>query len=379
MQNVGQSWLVLELTGSSAMLGLVSAVQFLPMMVLSLFAGTFVDRLPKRRLLIATQTSLMILAAVLAALTALGVVRFWMILVLAFLLGMVNLIDMPTRQSYVIELCGRESLMNAVSLNSAAFNLARIAGPAVAGLLIDAIGIAPCFVLNALSFVGTIAALLAIRARPKSEPAPVKGIGDLLAGTRDGVRYIVRNKSIFLSLGLLGTLSILVINFNVVVPTFARGPLGLGASGYGFLMTSLGLGAFAAAVSLAATSKRGPRPIRIYGGAAGLCAATALCGFQKDYALSCVLLAIAGFCTISFTASTNASVQLASDDSYRGRVMSTYALVFGGLTPIGSLYSGGVIEWIGSARFMILSGALGLAASAAAFYTATAAKRRREP
>jgi MFS family permease len=225
MQNVGQAWLVLELTGSSAMLGLVSAVQFLPMMLLSLFAGPFVDRLPKRRLLIATQSSLMILAALLAAITALGIARFWMILVLAFLLGMVNLIDMPTRQAYVIELCGRESLMNAVSLNSAAFNLARILGPGMAGLLIEAIGIAPCFFLNSLSFVGTIAALFAIRTRPNSEPKPVRGVADLLSSTRDGVRYIVRHKVILLSLSLLGILSILVINFNVIVPTFARGPL----------------------------------------------------------------------------------------------------------------------------------------------------------
>jgi MFS family permease len=379
MQNVGQAWLVLELTGSSAMLGLVSAVQFLPMMLLSLFAGPFVDRLPKRRLLIATQSSLMILAALLAAITALGIARFWMILVLAFLLVMVNLIDMPTRQAYVIELCGRESLMNAVSLNSAAFNLARILGPGMAGLLIEAIGIAPCFFLNSLSFVGTIAALFAIRTRPNSEPKPVRGVADLLSSTRDGVRYIVRHKVILLSLSLLGILSILVINFNVIVPTFARGPLGRGASGYGFLMTSLGIGAFVAALSLAATSKRGPRTIRIYGGAAGLCLSTALCGLQRSYALSCVLLAIAGFCTISFTASTNATVQLASDDEHRGRVMSTYAMVFGGLTPVGSLYSGGVIEWIGSARFMVMSGMLGLAATAAAVVAFTAARRRREP
>lgn len=366
MQNVGQAWLVLELTGSPAMLGIISAAQFLPMMVLSLFAGPFIDRLPKRRLLIATQFSLMGLAVALATITALGIARFWMILVLALLLGLVNLVDMPTRQSYVIELCGRERLMNAVSLNSAAFNLARILGPGVAGLLIDAIGIAPCFYLNALSFGGTIAALFAIRARPVAAPAPVQGVRDLVESLREGVRYILSKTEILLPLGLLGSISILVINFNVIVPTFARERLGMGASGYGFLMTSLGLGAFAAAVSLAATSSRGPRLLRIYGGAAGLCALIAICGLQRSYALSCAILALAGFCTVSMTASANATVQLAAEDRYRGRVMSTYSMVFGGVTPIGSLYAGAVTEAAGAAACMVLSGALGLAATAAA-------------
>jgi len=375
MQNVGQAWLVLDLTGSSAKLGLVSAAQFLPMMLLSLFAGPFVDRLPKRKVLIATQCSLMALAAALATITAFGIARFWMILVLALLLGFVNLIDVPTRQSYVIELCGRESLMNAVSLNSAAFNLARIVGPAAAGLLIEAIGIAPCFFLNALSFAGTIAALVVIRARPSSESTPVKGLRDLLSSAGEGLRYVLSKKEILLPLGLLAAVSTFVINYNVLVPTFARGPLGRGASGYGFLMTSLGLGSLAAALSLAATSRGGPRTARIYGGSAGLCAALAACGLQRSYALSCVLLAIVGFCTISLTASTNASVQLASEDAYRGRVMSVYSLVFGGVTPIGALYAGAVTEAAGSAACMVLSGSLGLAATVAAL----AQRRRRKP
>jgi len=377
MQNVGQAWLVLELTGSPAMLGIISAAQFLPMMLLSLFAGPFIDRLPKRRLLIATQFLLLGLALALATITALGVARFWMILVMALLLGLVNLFDMPTRQAYVIELCGRERLMNAVSLNSAAFNLARILGPGIAGLLIDAIGIAPCFYLNALSFAGPIAALIAIRTRPAQAPAPVHSVRDLVGSLRDGLRYILSKTEILMPLGLLGAISILVINFNVIVPTFAREELGLGASGYGFLMTSLGLGAFVAALSLAATSSKGPRSLRIYGGAAGLCALFAACGLQRSYALSCAILALAGFCTVSMTASTNASVQLAAEDGYRGRVMSVYAMVFGGVTPIGSLYAGAVTEAAGPAACMVLSGSLGLAATAAAL--AISRSRRSRP
>jgi MFS family permease len=366
MQNVGQAWLVLELTGSSTKLGLVSAAQFLPTMLLSLFAGPVADRLPKRRVLIVTQCSLMLLAAALATVTALGVARFWMVLLLALLLGFVNLVDIPTRQSYVVELCGRESLMNAVSLNSAAFNLARMLGPAAAGLLIEAIGIAPCFYLNALSFAGTIAALLAVRARPRTAPVPLKGLRDLVSSAQEGMRYVIGKREILLPLSLLAAVSTFVINYNILVPTFARGPLGRGASGYGFLMTCLGAGSLAAALSLAATSRGGPRTARIYGGAAGLCAALAACGLQRSYALSCILLAVIGFCTISMTASTNASVQLASEDGYRGRVMSVYALVFGGVTPVGALYSGAVTEAAGPAACMVLSGGLGLAATAAA-------------
>jgi MFS family permease len=379
MQNVGQSWLVLELTGSPAKLGIVSAVQFLPIMLLSLFAGPFVDRLPKRKVLIATQSSLLVLALALATITALGIAQYWMILILALLLGFVNLVDVPTRQAYVIELCGRETLMNAVSLNSASFNLARIVGPAVAGILMEAIGIAPCFFLNALSFAAVIAALAAIRARPTRAASRVEGMRDVLSSARDGLAYIAARREIVLPLVLLSALSTFVINFNVLVPTFSRGPLGRGASGYGFLMTSLGLGSFAAAISLAARSGRGPSRLRIYGGAVGMCIALAVCGLQRNYALTCLLLAVVGFCTISLTASANATVQLASDDEHRGRVMSVYALVFGGVTPIGALYAGALTDAAGPATCMVISGAIGLASTIAVALAAVRRSRSARP
>ncbi|MBL8968172.1 MAG: MFS transporter [Spirochaetaceae bacterium] len=384
MQNVGQSWLVLDLTGSPAKLGLVSAVQFLPMMLLSLFAGPFVDRFPKRRTLIVTQTALMLLALTLAVLAATGAARYWMILVLAFLLGMVNLVDMPTRQAYVIEIAGRENLVNAVSLNSAAFNLARIAGPAVAGLLMEAVGAAPCFFLNALSFVAVIAALLAIDAPPLAGGAGVGGPREVLESVRDGLRYIRGKREIYLPLSLMAVVSTFVINYNIFVPTFARGPLGRGASGFGFLMTAMGLGSLAAALILAARSgtqaARGqgarPSPARLYGGALGMCVAIALCGLQRSYALTAVLLGLTGFCTITFTASTNAGVQLASDDAHRGRVMSVYSLVFGGVTPVGALYAGAVTDAAGPAACMVLSGSIGFAAALGLGLAARGSRRR---
>jgi len=364
MQNVGQAWLVLEITGSAAKLSVVSAVQFLPMMFLSVFAGPFIDRFPKRRTLIVTQSALAVLALALAVITATHVVRYWMVLALAFFLGIVTLIDNPTRQAYMIELSGREALMNAVSLNSAAFNTARILGPGIAGLLIEAIGIPPCFFLNALSFVAVIAALLFIDAPPRASTTPIVNAREVLASARDGLAYIRKRSEIAQPLILMAVVSTVVINYNVFVPTFAKISLGRSASGYGFLMTCMGIGSLIAALTLAVSSRSGPSRLRLFGGAVGLCAVILVCGLQRSYALSCVLLGLAGFATISFATSTNATIQLASDDEHRGRVMSVYSLVFGGVTPIGALYAGAVSELAGPGFCMALSGAIGLVASA---------------
>jgi MFS family permease len=364
MQNVGQSWLVLVITGSAAKLSVVSAVQFLPMMFLSVFAGPFIDRFPKRRTLIITQSALAVLALALAVITATHVVRYWMVLVLAFFLGIVTLVDNPTRQSYMIELSGRDALMNAVALNSAAFNTARILGPGIAGLLIEAIGIPPCFFLNALSFVAVIAALLFIDAPPLTSSRPIVNAREVLASARDGLAYIRERSEIAQPLILMAVISTVVINYNVFVPTFAKISLGRSASGYGFLMTSMGIGSLIAALTLAIGSGSGPSRFRLFGGAVGLCVVILACGLQRSYALSCILLGLAGFATISFATSTNATIQLASDDEHRGRVMSVYSLVFGGVTPIGALYAGFVSEVAGPGFCMALSGAIGLASSA---------------
>jgi MFS family permease len=375
MQNVGQAWLVLELTGSAAKLSVVSAVQFLPMMLLSLFAGPFIDRFPKRRTLILTQSALAILALALALITWFHVVQYWMVLVLAFLLGMVQLVDNPTRQAYVIELAGRDALMNAVSLNSAAFNLARIIGPAVAGILIEAIGIAPCFLLNGLSFVAVILALFFVNTPPLASDRPVESVADVLSSVGEGLSYIAKRAEILIPICLMAVVSVFVINYSVFVPTFARINLGRGASGYGFLMTAMGIGSLAAALSLAVRSSKGPSRFRLFGGAAGMCAAMLACGLQRSYALSCVLLGLAGFCTISFSASTNATIQLASDNDHRGRVMSVWSLVFGGVTPIGALYAGAVSEATDPAFCMALSGGIGLAAASVAIFLARRARK----
>ncbi len=375
MQNIGQDWLVLQLTGSAAKLSIVSAIQFVPIMCLAIFAGPFVDRFPKRRTLILTQSALALLALALALITWTHIVQYWMILVLAFLLGMVQLIDIPTRQAFVIELAGRDALMNAVSLNSAAFNLARIFGPAVAGLLIEAIGIAPCYFLNALSFVAVIVALFAVKVPPDAPKKSFESVRAVLRSTKEGMVYIKDRSEIAVPLILLAMMSTFVINYSVFVPTFAKTNLGRAASGYGFLMTSMGVGSLVAALALAMRSSRGPSRLRLFGGAVVMSAAILVCGLQRDYLISCVLLAIAGFGTISFSASTNATIQLASDNEHRGRVMSVYSLVFGGVTPIGSLWAGAVTELTSPALCMSIAGTIGLVAAGSAILFV----RRRQP
>ncbi|HEY5467218.1 MAG TPA: MFS transporter [Clostridia bacterium] len=361
MQNIGQSWLVLQLTNSSFKLGLVSAMQFLPMMLFALFAGTLVDKLPKRTVLIFTQSSLAVLATILASLTFFNLIQYWHLLVLAALLGIVNTLDMPTRQSFFIELVGKEDLMNAIGLNSSIFNLARIIGPAVAGFLIALVGIGPCFYLNALSFLAVIVGLrmMDIQA-PMVKTTVNKTVKSVIVDIRAGLTYIKSKTLIFYPLLLLAVISTFVFNFNVLVPIFAKQNLGQNAAGYGFMMTSIGIGSLIGALLITARSRTGPKLKYLLGGALGMCVFLAILGFEKNYALACVTLLILGFCSILFTTLVNSTIQLTAADNMRGRVMSVFSLVFGGVTPIGSLYTGKLTEVVGAPGCMIISGTIGI-------------------
>lgn len=364
MQNIGQSWLVLQLTKSALKLSLVNTVQFLPMMFFALFAGALVDRFPKRKVLIITQTSLAVLAVILASLTYFKVVQYWHLLVLALLLGIINTLDMPTRQSFFVELVGREDLMNAIALNSSIFNLARIIGPAVAGLLIGLVGIAICFYLNALSFVAVIAGLWMISAPAQAAAKEkVSSPKHIFSDIGEGLRYINGKKIIKQPLLLLAFISTFVMNFNVLIPVFAQQNLNQGATGYGFMMTCMGIGSFVGALILAARSKAGPKLKYLVGGAFGMSLFTTLLGLEKGYEVACITLFVIGLCSIVFTALVNSTIQLNSADSMRGRVMSVYSLVFGGVIPIGSLFAGNITEYTGAPVCMIISGIIGIAAT----------------
>ena len=364
MQNIGQSWLVLQLTGSPLKLGIVNALQWLPVMLLAFAAGPLVDRYPKRRILLVTQTALMALALVLAALVGSGLARYWHVLVLALLLGCVNTVDNPTRQAFVIELAGRDDLMNAISLNSTVFNLARILGPALAGLLIGAVGIAPCFLINGISYLAAIWALARLDLPAEVRAQGEMGLRAFKASITGGLRYLGAKPVLLWPIVLVGLLSLFVMNFNVVIPIFARDVLHGGARQFGFLMTALGVGSTLGALTLAARSREGPNLRALLLGALGPSAFSLMVGLQHGFLVSCALLALAGFSQITCTAQINATLQIHSSDAMRGRVMSVFNLSFGGVTPIGSLYAGSLVSGAGAALDLVVSGAIGILATA---------------
>lgn len=365
MQSIGQAWLVVELTGSALKLGLLSTVQFLPMMLLSLYAGTLADRFSKRTLLLITQSALAILSALLAVLTATGVVQFWMLLVLGLFLGLVNTLDIPARQSFFVELVGREDLLNAIALNSGIFNLARILGPAVGGLLIGTVGMTACFGLNAISYLAVIASLLRIRLPKKPAPPRAKHtFKKATLGVIQGLRYIKRREGIKQPLVLLALLSIFVMNFNVMFPIFASQDLGRDAAGLGLMMASMAAGSLAGSLTLAVFSRKGPRVKPLLAGSLGMSVFLALLGVESGFLLVSGTLFLLGFSTMMMAALINSTIQLRSGDNMRGRVMSVYSLVLGGVTPIGALFAGNIMEFTGGARVCLLvSGGIGVAAT----------------
>jgi MFS family permease len=357
MQSVGQVWIVLELTGSPFKLGVISALQFGPMLFLSLLAGALADRVRKRRLLLLTQGALMLQALALAALDWTGQIQFWHVAVLAAFYGVANTLDLPARQSFVGELVGKGDLMNAIALNATVFNGARVVGPAVAGLLIARYGVAPAFLLNGLSFLGVLVALAAIRNEGAPRPRAAATVGQEIL---QGLRYAAATPLVGLILGLLFVVSLFVLNFNVLVPLVARDVLHEGARGFGLLMASLGLGAVAGAIALAAmTSTRPPLSLIV---AAALVTAAGLLGLSvvRHFWVAAAALAVMGFAQIFFMASCNTTVQVTAPDHLRGRVMSLYAMVFVGVHPFGALLAGGLAEKWGVGAACVWGGVMGL-------------------
>jgi MFS family permease len=358
MQSVAQAWLVLQLTGDPFLLGLVTAAQFLPVMVFGLFGGLIADVLPKRPTLLATQVVQMILAFVLFGLVATGRVEVWQIVVLAFLLGLSNAVDMPTRQSFVVEMVGREDLPTAVALNSATFNAARVVGPAVAGLTIGAFDISVAFLINGLSFLAVIAAYGLMRdgeLRPAprlARPGSVRAVGTSLA---DGLRYVRATDLVLLAVVVVGLVSTFALNFNVVIPALAQDVLGVDATGYGFLMAATGAGSLVAALVIAFSPRARPRYIVL--GAIVLGVAEVAAALVGVYALALVSLFFVGMGVIAMNATANTTIQLTVPDELRGRVVSVFTTVFVGSTPIGALLIGALASSLGVGIAMALGGA----------------------
>jgi MFS family permease len=357
MQTVGQSWLILTLTNSPFLLSLISTLQFLPMLLLSLVAGAVTDRFPKRKLIIGTQMALMLQALILSALVWSGHVRYWHVAVLALSLGLVNTLDMPARQSFFVEMVGKGDLMNAIALNGAMFNGARIVGPAVAGLLIARYGVGLGFFLNGISFLAVIAALFLIKAEGLPKPRTSKNMGQEI---REGLQYVARTPLTFLILSLVGTVSLFVINFTVLIPLLAKQVLHQEAQGFGLLMSAMGLGALGGALTLALTGKGRPSLRSIFIPGAVLSLAALIVAFQRQVPFAAVMLAVVGFAQILFSAGGNTLLQVTTPDELRGRVMSLYLLVFAGSTPIGAFFIGIISERWGAPAGWWSAGGLGL-------------------
>jgi MFS family permease len=350
MQQVAQAWLVLDLTSDPFMLGLVTALAFLPVLVLGLFGGLIADALPKRQTLIATQVVQMLLAFILFGLVVTDLVQVWHILVLAAILGITNAVDMPTRQAFTVEMVGREDVANAVALNSAIFNGARIIGPAIAGLTIGLFGgdVSVAFLVNGLSFLAVIIAYAAMRGEDLrvppvfARPHSVREVGTSLA---EGLRYVRRTELVLLATVTVGLVATFGMNFGVTIPALAREVLRTDATGYGFLMTATGIGSLVAALGIAFSGKS--RPVIIPLGALILGAALTGAALTQVYWLALFAMLFVGFGAIGMAATANTTVQLAVPDELRGRVISVYTTVFVGSTPLGGLLMGWIASQLG--------------------------------
>jgi MFS family permease len=357
MQSVGQSWLVLELTGSPLKLGIISALQFAPVLFLSVLAGVLADRFPKRTLVIGTQLALMLPALSLGLLVWSHAIQYWHVAVCAGYIGVVNALDMPARQTLVTELVGPDDLVNAVALNSAMFNGARIVGPAAGGLLIARYGLAVAFLINAASFLAVLAALLAMRT---TEPPRRRSEGTMSGEIVAGLRYALASPVISLVLSLVLVVSVFTLNHNVLVPLLARDVLGEGVHGFGFLMAALGAGAMTGALALAVLG-RGRLPLSTILAPALLVTGGVLSlAVIRSFWLATGVLFVVGAAQIVFLTSCNTTVQLSVPAELRGRVMSLYTMVFAGVTPVGAFLIGFVSETAGVPAACLTGGGLGL-------------------
>jgi MFS family permease len=337
MQTVAQDWLVLRLSHSGLAVGVTTGLQFLPMLLFGLWGGLIADRLDKRRILIVTQACAGVLALVLGVLTATGVVQLWMVFALAFLLGCVTVVDQPTRQAFVTEMVGPEEVANAVGLNSAIFNSARVVGPAVAGILIQTVGLAPAFFVNAASFIAVIAGL---NAMDPGRLVRLERVARSKGQLREGLRYVWATPELRVTIVTVAVIGTFGFNFAVILPLMARFTFHGGAGLYGLISSVMGMGALGGALVTAARGRPSQRLMEMTAVLFGV--GTILAAVAPNVPLLLLALVPSGAGAIAFVATANSTLQLRSTPMMRGRVMAVYALVFLGSTPIG----GPLMGWI---------------------------------
>src|SRR3954471_5419302 len=353
MQTVAESWLVYRMTGSALLLGKTAFASQIPVFLLSPLGGIVADRFNRHRIILATQTSAMILAGTYAFLTLSGRITVNEIIGIAACLGVVNAFDLPARQSFIVEMVGREDLINAIALNSSMFNGARIIGPSIAGLLVAAIGEGWCFAANSISYIAVLTGLLMMRVYPheKKKNAPA------LEALREGFSFVRHTPPILALLMLLGLISLVAMPYSVLMPIFAEEILHSGARGLGMLMGATGMGALMAALLLA--SRQGVKGLGTWVSRASLVFGFTLMGFaySRHFWLSIAILVCLGFTMMMQMTASNTLIQSMVPDRLRGRVMSVYSMMFMGMAPIGAFSAGAVAHRLGAPLTLAIGGA----------------------
>ena len=371
MQSVAQAWLVLKLTNSGAYLGIVIALQMLPVLLFGAWGGLIADRFDKRRVLVGTGIIAAALALVLGVLTATGVVTVWMVAAVAFGLGMVNVVDVPTRQSFVTEMVGREHLVNAVSLNGVIMNGGRLIGPAAAGLIIATVGIAPCFFINSASYLAVIAGLLAIRGGELFRSAPVaRARGQLV----EGFRYVWRTPELRTPLLMMALVGTFAYEFSVTLPIFTKFTFHSGAEVFGLMTSFMAGGSVLGGLVVAARAR--PTPGRLVLACALFGSLVLLTAAAPNLPIALVLLFLAGAASIFFAAMCNTTIQLTASPEMRGRVMALYTVAFMGSTPIGGPIVGFIGQAFGGRASLAVGGLATLVAAGLGWRLLNRASRR---
>jgi MFS family permease len=354
LQNTAQGWLVWRLTNSPGMLGLVTAVGTAPMLLFSVWGGSIADQHSKRNIVLWTQVSMMVLALTFAALVKSEHITIWAILVIAGLRGLTMAFDMPARQAFMVEMTSREDLMNAISLNSSMVNGARVIGPSIAGFLIMQVGMAMCFFLDGLSYLAVIVGLFMMRLPKFVKP---QRSGSAMAHVLEGFSYVWGHRRMKTLLLLFAVVGIFGWSYSVLMPAFATDVLKTGAGGYGALLSANGIGALVGALTVASVGHRVSRRVLVFGGLWIFSAMLLLLAFVSNFYVALVLLAIAGWGMMLFFSTVNTLLQMDASDEMRGRVMGIWALVFGGMMPVGGLEAGSLSHWLG-VRWTVAIGAI---------------------
>ena len=355
MQSVAMPWLALELTHSGVLVGLVLAAQFTPILVAGQFGGIVADRFHKRNVLLATQSAFTIPPFVLFVLTATGHAQYWMVIAAALAAGVINVFDVPARQAFIVEMVGKKDLTNAIALNSSVFNASAVIGPSLAGLVIALVGVPLCFLANSVSYLAAIVALVRMRDLPRREPPAHQE--RFFAHLAEGAAYARRTAEVGGLLVTVAAFSLFAMNRSTLLPLFADQVLGVGAQGFGFLLAAMGLGAVGGALTLAFFPEIGANPRRQLWVAAIWVAALLEFSISRVFLISLVTLFVAGYCQISFLATTNSRLQTVTPDHLRGRVMALYMQAFAGVSPIGNVQAG-VLATLFGAPWSMAIGAL---------------------